>query len=229
MLAVLPGFLLLACTTTAVSVIPDQDRVRITRELDGTRRWLKVSVNVGPFFGDGGKLLISDQPFAELELIETPDGKTIAPPAPERILPPGTAVTVRTVELPTPWLAASRVLLTPRHLPWLWLELPGEQRPLIAVLPASLSSFDDVKLELDRYLATYDTGPELQALPEGQRRAVQRKELMEGMGPGAVVMAWGYPERKVLDRPAGKEQWTWPGGKRKAWFEDERLVRFEGR
>jgi hypothetical protein len=42
-------------------------------------------------------------------------------------------------------------------------------------------------------------------------------------------MAWGYPERRIVDRPAGKEQWIWPGGRRKAWLEDDRVVRFEAK
>jgi hypothetical protein len=40
-------------------------------------------------------------------------------------------------------------------------------------------------------------------------------------------MAWGYPEKKVLDRPARSEAWTWPTGRRRAWFTDGQLSRFE--
>lgn len=227
MLLALSGFQSLACAPAAL--IPDADRVRITREIDGTRRWLKVAVLVGSFFGDGGKLLASDQPFGEVDLLETPGGQRIAPPRAERVIPPGTPVVVRDVEFPSPWLVARRVVMTPRHQAWLWLEVAGESRPVIVVLPPTVASFEDVQVELQRYLATYDTAPELAALPEGQRRAVERKEIVEGMGPQAVTMAWGYPEKKVVDRPAGREQWIWSGGRRKAWLEDERLVRFEGR
>jgi hypothetical protein len=107
--------------------------------------------------------------------------------------------------------------------------VPGLTRPVVLVLPRSVARFEDVQAELDRILATADPTPELQALPEGQRRAVGRKELAEGMGPAAVAMAWGYPERRIIDRPSAKEQWVWPGGRRRAWFEDDRLVRFEAR
>jgi len=232
LLSVLPAP---ACAPSTV-VVPDADRLRVTRELAGRKRWLKVAVHLGPFFGDGQKLFASDQPFAEVELLEEPGGKNIPPPPAERILPPGTPLVIREVEFPGPssiqttsWIPMRRVLLTPRYHPWAYLELPGEPRPVVLVLPQGVRSFEDVQAELDRYLGTADPSADLQALPEGQRRAIARKEILEGMGPQAVTMAWGYPDRRILDRPAAKEQWIWPGGRRKAWFEDERVVRVEGR
>jgi hypothetical protein len=227
MLLLLSGFPLAGCTPAVV--VPDQDRLRVTQELSGRKRWLAVSLNVGPFFADRARLLGSDQPFAELELLETPGGRTIAPPRPERVLPPGTPVTLREVEFPSPWLIARRVVMTPRYQPWLWLEVAGEPRPVVVVLPQGLASFEDVRVELDRYLSNHDNGADLAALPEPQRRAVERKEVVEGMGPAAVTMAWGYPEKRIVDRPAAREQWIWPGGRRKGWFEDDRLTRFEAR
>jgi hypothetical protein len=47
------------------------------------------------------------------------------------------------------------------------------------------------------------------------------------MSARAVEMAWGHPEKKVIDRPANSEEWRWPGGKRKAAFRDGKLVRWE--
>jgi hypothetical protein len=46
------------------------------------------------------------------------------------------------------------------------------------------------------------------------------------MSTRAVELAWGLPERKRIDRPAGSEEWTWPAEKRRASFQDERLVRW---
>ncbi|MBI5069786.1 MAG: hypothetical protein HZB56_16250 [Deltaproteobacteria bacterium] len=209
--------------------VPDDERLRVTQEWEGRTRWLRVAVYVGPLFGDASRALASDQPFGELDLLETPGGRTISPPRPERVVAPGTRLVVRSVEFPTPWRIASRVLLTPRYHAWAVLELPGEARPVVLVLPQNVATAEQVKVELERYLATFDPGPDLAALSEGQRKAIERKEITEGMGPQAVTMAWGYPEKRVVDRPAGKELWTWPGGKRRAWLEDERLVRFETR
>jgi len=215
------------CTPTAL--VPDADRLRVTRELEGKRRWLKVALWVGPFFADASRALASDQPFAEIELLETPGGRNIVPPRAERVLPPGTPVVLKDVEFPSPWLIARRPVLSPRYHPWLWLEVQGEVRPVVVVLPQTIASFDDVRGELDRYLSGTDPGPEFRALSEAQRKAIERKDVTEGMGPAALVMAWGYPEKRIVDRPAGREQWIWPTGRRKAWLESESLVRFESR
>lgn len=228
----LPPFLLAAAllaACTPATIVPDQDRQRVSRELEGRRRWLQVALNVGPFFGDEKKALGSDQPFAEVDLLESPTGTPIAAPASDRILPPGLRVTLRDVEFPTAWSIARRPVFTPRYHAWAILEVPGEPRPVVLVLPQSVASFDDVQQELDRYLGTADPGPELLALPEPQRRAIARKEVLEGMGFQAATMAWGHPEKRIVDRPAGREQWIWPGGRRRAWFEEDRLVRFESR
>jgi len=216
-----------ACTPGVV--VPDQDRLRLTRELEGQRLWLRVAVFLGPFFSDREKALATDQPLSEVELIEGPGGETILPPPAERVLPPGTSVVVRDVEFPTPWVIARRVLLTPRTHPWVWLEVPGESRPVILVVSRTAATYEDVRAEIDRYLSSSDPGRALAALSDFQRKAIEKKEVVEGMGHAAVAMAWGHPEKRILDRPSGKEQWLWPGGRRKAWFEDDRLIRFEGR
>jgi hypothetical protein len=40
-------------------------------------------------------------------------------------------------------------------------------------------------------------------------------------------MAWGYPEKKVIDRPAATEEWSWAEGRRKAFLHEGKLVRWE--
>ena len=84
-----------------------------------------------------------------------------------------------------------------------------------------------MRAEVDRILSTDDPASLFAALPQEQREAIAKKELVEGMSPRAVEMAWGLPERKRIDRPAATEEWTWPGGKRKAFLQDERLVRWQ--
>ena len=103
--------------------------------------------------------------------------------------------------------------MTPRYHPWVYLALEGEPRPAVLVLPQTLASAEEVRAELERVLAVADPGTTFQALPEAQRTAIGRKELFEGMSPSAAEMAWGYPERKVIDRPAGAEEWSWPAGR----------------
>jgi hypothetical protein len=217
--------LLGGCTPRAV--IPDAERQRVSGELTGQPRWLRVAVWEAQFWGDRTKLLLTDVPPDELDLVETTGGAPVPPPAPVRILPPGTAVRVREVEFPTGWIIAQRVVMTPRYHPWVLLELPGEGRTPVLVLSQTAASFDEVRGELDRILTADDPTPAFVALPLEQRDAIGRKELLEGMSPRAAEMAWGLPERRRIDRPAATEEWIWPGGKRKAFFQDERLQRWE--
>src|SRR6266496_333523 len=173
------------------SSVPDTERQRASHELAGQRRFARVALYVGRFFGDASKRLVSDQPFQELDLLQTTEGNPIAPPRPDRVLVPGTPLRIERVEFPTGWLIAKRVVMTPRYHPWVYLAL-------------------------DRALGTSDPAPAYQALPDPERRAIAKKEVVEGMAPQTVEMAWGYPEKKVIDRPAGTEEWTWPAGRRKA-------------
>ena len=226
LLALLPASLVWASCYPRASV-PDTERTLASRELEGQRRTTKVALHVGPFFGDGSKLLASDQPFEELDLLQTTDQEPIRPPRAERILPPGTPVRVEKVEFPTGWLIAKRVVMTPRYHPWVYLSLAGEQRPLVLVLPQTLATAEDVRVELERTLGMGDTAAAYLALPDAQRAAVAKKQLLEGMAPQAVEMAWGYPEKKIIDRPARTEAWTWPGERRRAFLENDKVLRWE--
>jgi hypothetical protein len=218
---------LLAAGCAPRAVVPEGERQRASRELEGQLRFTKVALFLGPLFGDAGKLFLSDQPGGELDLLETADGKPIAPPLPDRVLVPGTPLRIETVEFPTGWLIAKRVVMTPRYHPWVYLHLDGEPRPVIVVLPQTVTSAEDVRTEIDRMLGTSDPGPQFHALPDAQRAAIGLKKPIDGMTAQALEMAWGYPERKVIDRPAGTEEWTWPGEKRKASLRDGKLVRWQ--
>ncbi len=215
----------LACAPRAV--IPDAERDRVRQELTGEQRWLRVAAYAAPLWGDTSKVLLSDQPLDELDLVESTGGSPIAPPPAEKIVPPGTAVRISDVEFPTGWIIAKRVVMSPRYHPWVLVEVPGDSRPYVVVLAQTATSFDEVRGELDRILSKDDPSSALASLPEEQRAAVLKKTLVEGMGFRAVEMAWGLPELKKIDRPSNTEEWTWPGGKRRAFFQDERLVRWE--
>jgi hypothetical protein len=216
---------LAGCTPRAV--IPDAERQRVASALSGQPRWLRAAVYVSPFWGDRSKALVSDAPTEGLDLVETPNGQPVDPPPPERILLPGTSVRIREVEFPTGWIIAQRVVMTPRYHPWVLLDVPGDARTHVLVLEQTAASYAEVRAEIDRVLSTDDPSPALAALPVEQRDAIGSKELVEGMSPRAVEMAWGLPERRRIDRPAATEEWIWAGGKRKAFFLDERLQRWE--
>jgi hypothetical protein len=216
---------LLACTPRAV--IPERERERVTTELAGQQRWLRVAAYAGPLWGDRSRVLLSDVPPAELDLVLSPGGSPVKPPPPERVVAPGTPVRVREVEFPTGWTIAKRVVMTPRYHPWVLLDVPGDSRPHVVVLSQTAASLDEVRAELERTLTADDPSSLFAALPPEQREAILRKDVVEGMPPRAVEMAWGLPERRRIDRPTSREEWLWPGGKRKAFFQDDRLSRYE--
>ncbi|HSN92847.1 MAG TPA: hypothetical protein VLS93_16570 [Anaeromyxobacteraceae bacterium] len=222
---VLPLLLLAACAPALQ--LSDADRERAAAELSGKSLFLRVAVNAAPFFGDRSRVFLTDQPLAEVDLLLTPGGGRIDPPAAERILPPGTPVRVGAVEFPTGWVIAGRVVMTPRYHPWVLLQVTGDERPHVIVLSQTAATFEDVRAEVDRLLGPDDPTALLKSLPAEQRDAILRKEPLEGMDSRALEMAWGQPERKRIDRPARTEEWTWPGGKRRAFLEDGRLVRWQ--
>jgi len=218
--------LLASCAPT--SVITPEGRETVVRSLSRQPRYLRVAVYVGPFFGDGSKVLLSDRVVTELTVLESPGGQPILPPAPTRILPPGTPVFVDTVQFPTGGMVWSRPVTTPRYNPWLLASVEGEKRPAVLVLSSESQGADDVLAEVGRVLTPDDPTPIYAALPESVRDAIREKTLVEGMTRQAVAMAWGYPDRIVMDRPTQSEEWFWNGGTRRAAFQDDRLIRTKG-
>lgn len=216
---------LAACHPRAV--IPEEERLRVAEELDGRARWLRVACWAAPFFGDSTRYLLTDAPVDEVQLLESTSGRRIPPPPGERVLPPGTRVRIKTVEFPSAWLIAKRIVMTPRYHPWAILEVEGDARPYVIVLPQEATRLEDVNAELARLLSTDDPRPDLEALSREQVEAIRRKDLVEGMTARAVEMAWGQPEKRRIDRPATTEDWTWPAGRRAAHFKEDRLVKWE--
>lgn len=228
----LPALAATLATLTACaphSVIPDDERLRVSTELDGRGRYLRVAAYAAPFFGDSTRYLLTDEPVDEVQLLESASGQKIPPPPSEKVLPPGTRVRIRTVEFPSPWIIAKRIVMTPRYHPWAILDVDGDPRPYVIVLPQEVTRLEDVETELARLLSTDDPTPDLQALPRDQREAIKRKGLVEGMTSRAVELSWGQPEKRRIDRPEGTEDWTWPGAKRTAHFKEDRLVKWDER
>lgn len=219
--------LALACATPNLR-IAEADQVRAQRELTGgAPRYLRVACAVGPLWSDTEKAFVTDRPAEEIDLVEHPNGKPIPPPPFERVLPPGTPVRVQDLEFPAPFVMAQRVLVTPRYHPWVFLKVEGDRRPYVIVLPQEVQSFEDVRAELERYLTADDPRPAFAALPSEVRELVKQKDAAPGMSARALEMSWGVPTRKVVDRPAGTEEWFWAPGKRHAFLKDERVVKVE--
>jgi hypothetical protein len=147
------------------SLIPPEGRESVVRTLSRQPRYLRVAVYVGPFFGDGSKVLLSDRVVTELTVLESPGGQPIHPPAPTRILPPGTPVFIDTVQFPTGAVVWSRPVTTPRYTPWLLAAVEGEPRPAVLLLSTESHSAEDVIAEVGRVLTSDDPTPVYKALP----------------------------------------------------------------
>lgn len=202
------------------SRIPDEDRSRLERELPGRTYYLRHAMYVGDFWSDPHKAFLSDGVPGEIPFLADTKGEPIDPGPARGIVPAGTRVRIVSLELPTSWVVTTRGPLTPRYHPWLLLEvdgLPPKPTPTMVLRP-NLRSAAEVTEEIERFLSKDDPAPVLAAMPPEVVRAIQEKRLVEGMGPEAVEMAWGYPERKTMKpSPAGRhEEWTWPGGRRHA-------------
>jgi len=225
-LALLLLALPLACASVHLE-ISEAEQARAKEELEGQKSYLRVATFVGPLWDDTEKAFLTDRPASELDLVETPGGKPILPPPFERVLGPGTKVRIDKIEFPSTWMANERVLVTPRYDPWVYLEVEGEKRPGVIVLPQNVKSFDDLRADLERYLTPNDPGPALAALPPEMREMVLKKEAVPGMSGKALEMAWGLPERKWIDKPAGTEDWYWEGGKRHAFLRQGRVEKVD--
>lgn len=212
--------------------VPDADRMRLERALPGRTFYLRHAMYVGPFWSDADKRFVSDGVPGEIPWVVNPAGVPIEPGAPTGVIPAGTRVRIRKLELPTGFDVTTRNPFGPRYNPWLYVDVEGLQgggTPIL-LLARDVQSFEQVMGEIDRWLSSDDLTPALEQLSPEVRKAVNEKRLVEGMPVEAVAMAWGYPERKEI-HTAGegrRETWTWPFAKRKAVIVDGRLASWEG-
>ncbi|MBZ4422834.1 hypothetical protein [Myxococcus sp. RHSTA-1-4] len=214
--------------------MPPEARASLGSALTGpeAEQYLRVSVNVTPFFGDATKRLLTPYAPEDVRLLDDTRGKPINPGAVERILPAGTKLRITKVEFPTSWVVTERVLYTPRTWPWVYLaeaDAPAGRPPLMLVLPPNLERPEDFRTELEKYLSPRDLKAQLEALAPAVREAVREKRLVPNMPMDAVRMAWGPPERIVrsLEGTSKNEEWSYPTGRRKVFLTDGRLVRAE--
>jgi len=205
-------------------------RLRIERELLAGERvqYLRESLYVTPFFGDGTKRLLTPVPPQDVRLLEDLSGQPINPGPVEAAVPAGSTVRVRKLEFPTAFTVAERVLVTPRTQPWVFLEVegvPGE-KPLVLVLPDDADSEAEFLANVERHLTTRDLAAQLSSLPPPVREAVRAKRAVAGMSAEALRMSWGLPARIQVDyrESVRVETWTFPGERRRAVLEDGRVT-----
>jgi hypothetical protein len=186
---------------------------------------------VGPFFADAGRRLMSPVFMEDLRLIEEPRGKSLQPPASDKVLAAGTRVRIDRIEFPTVLIAERRPRGTPRFNSWVYLEAEGDpaDRPIVLPLPMALRSYDEVVAEMERYFSVESLDTVLESFPESIRRAIAEKRVVEKMDPIAATMAWGYPEKRtiVINDTGRDETWTYASGARRILFTAGRVTKIE--
>ncbi len=218
----------LGCITTQVYV-PSEARPGIIRQLEGEDRFMKVSFFVTPFFGDASKKLLSPVQPDQLRLLENTDATPIHPGAVEKVFSAGTLVRIKKVEFPTSFTMTERMLMTPRTLVWVYLDVGGTPKaapPYVLVLRPGLGDETELMSEVALYLGKEDPSSRLALFSDPVREAVVYKRAILDMPAEALEMAWGYPEVKRLSFEGDRklETWTWPGGKRVAMLSDGRVT-----
>ncbi len=212
----------------SATLVPDDQRIKLTRELEGGVFYLRASVHVLPFFSDPTRRLVTPLPPDSVDLLEDTSGKPILPGPSAALIPLGQRVRIDKIEFPTSLAIARRPLYSPRTNPWVYLSVVGEPagRPYLAVLRPGIRTREEFLAVFSQLFS--DENPEswLTRYPNEVRSALRQKRLLRGMDTDAVRLAWGPPEqihREFLDG-AKVETWTWPLRKRTATLRDGRLV-----
>ncbi len=218
---------LTGCVTAQV-YLPTEQSAHVQQRLGGETRFLKVSMNVTPFFGDSTKKLVTALEPKMVRVLNNPDGTSVNPGPVQGILQAGTVVRVVKVEFPTSVTMTERVLFTPRTLVWVYLEVPGakKQAPQVLVLRPGLRTEDELMSELERYLTREDPAKRLETFSDAAREGVKTKTAVLDMTAEALEMAWGPPERKniALEGDKKRETWFWGENARAAVLVDGRVT-----
>lgn len=223
------------CAASAVALagcasavlIPDDQRISLSRDLEGRAFYLRASVHVLPFFGDSTRRLVTQLPPDSVELLDDTSGQPILPGPPEGLLEIGTRVRILKVEFPTSLAMLRRPLYSPRPNPWISFAVAGEPpgRPYVAVLRPQIKTREEFLAVFGQVFGDANPEEDLARFPTDVRAALRQKRLVRGMEAEAAKLAWGPPERIHQSYADGVkvETWTWPLGKRSASFRNGRL------
>lgn len=186
--AVAAGFA--ACATGPTLKKSDQDAVN--RRYSGKRMFLRSSMHYGPFFGDRKSYLIASRRFSELRLIEGLDGLPISPGTEEGTIPAGREAEIERIEFPP----AERPLLTPRFYPWVILKVDKTftNRPHILVLQPNVETAAEFEQLLGLFLVERDPRPAIEARGAEIRKAIDAKNVVNGMNEDDLVASLGAPD-----------------------------------
>ncbi len=194
---------------------------------------LRHSCYYGDLYDDNDRWLLSPYPFAGTSHIVDLHGQPLHPLRQRGLLPAGSRFVVERLEFPSCWNLLSRMLVTPRFSPWVYLRLldappPAADRPpppFIWVLPDDLMDEMAAQEALEAALAPAGSmAPWLAQLRPTAQVAVRHKEMLLGMRQAELEAAMGPPQRHFADSLAGKRvQVAWYTTA-EAWLLDGAIV-----
>lgn len=194
-----------------------QQEALVAKQWQGRAIALRTSCYIGPFYEENEYFLLHPSPFTSLNLLADHHGNPIVPKhGSNGIVPAGTIFTVEALQFPTTWRLAQRLLLTPRHYPWLHLRaakplaitnvqdraaLPSKEQGYVWVLPLTSPMLATTALQ---HLATFWAEPAeisqwLEQRKPTVRAAIAHKQVLLGMSEQERFAAQGPPIHWLQD------------------------------
>ena len=126
--------------------------------------WAKQSFYAGIFFDDDRYGFLSPIPFEKLTCLKSLSGDYIIPPASNELVVFGTRVTIQKIEWPTQLNTIRRPLLTPRHVPWIYMTVAQDRgsvtinrdKTYIMLVPEEIRSEEALFKWLSNYFSKED-------------------------------------------------------------------------
>jgi hypothetical protein len=184
----------LAAGCPSYTRIADGSMKVIRDERERSVMWLKQSMYAGDFWDDGRYRLLSARPFEQISYLRTPEGEPLPPPRANDIVEAGTRVTIKRIAFPTGDAVFRRPIYTPRFTTWVYLHV-GQARGSddithdkehILLLPAYLNTKERFDDWFGASLTEVDPNEWIRSLPAEQRRGIDTKRAVVGMGYEAL-------------------------------------------
>ena len=146
----------------------------------GQSYWAKQSFYGGLFFDDDRYGFLSPIEFEKLRCLKSPSGDYIVPAPSDHVISVGTRVNIQKIEWPTDQNRIKRPLLTPGHLPWIYLTVALDRgsvtinrpRTYIMLVPEEIRSNDALAKWFSRYFSQEDNNLWFLNLSLSEREAI---------------------------------------------------------
>lgn len=198
-------------------------RQRVQERHTGSIVALKMSCYYGDFYDENERWLLSPYPFSDTSDIADRSGQPIHPSGQRGIVPAGSTFRITRIEFPDMSAMTTRMLMTPRYNPWVYLE-PVDAPPLagrssyILVLPSDIDTEDGVEAAIARRLGQQaDVKRWLDRRDPRVQVAIKHKDATPGMTEEELTAAMGIPQRWFHEGGADRAEVAWYGS-REVWL-----------